>query len=266
LENEFNNANENDEQERIYLEKQIEEFREKVLMSESELNQKEEIIERQVQKIAELEALLSDNKEPEPTIDKTPQNEEIEEVKSHETELTNEVTQDEDFGNVLDAIENQEETQLDNDSVVPETTEENLDNYDEQLTPEKQTEEDDGSQNFIEESNDEFALSIMDDINIVTVNLPRATMEKAVELKDFIQKVVDENGHKLILDLSRSEFVDSTVLGVLVSALKKAKAAGGNLILVWADQTESSMFYITRMDKVFTICKTVDEGLAIIDE
>ena len=94
------------------------------------------------------------------------------------------------------------------------------------------------------------------------VNIPRATMEKASELKQYIFDTLEQRGPKIIIDLSQSEFVDSTILGVLVSSLKRAKAAGGNLILVWDDQTESSMFYITRMDKVFTIRNDLESALA----
>ena len=56
-------------------------------------------------------------------------------------------------------------------------------------------------------------------------------------------------------------FVDSTVLGVLVSTLKKAKALDGDLRIVWSDLEENSMFTVTRMDKVFMIFGTLNEAV-----
>ncbi len=65
----------------------------------------------------------------------------------------------------------------------------------------------------------------------------------------------------MIIDLTDCEFVDSTVLGVLVSSLKKAMGKGGDLRIVWGDNTESSMFYITRMDKVFKLYDTLQDAI-----
>ena len=71
-----------------------------------------------------------------------------------------------------------------------------------------------------------------------------------------------ENGDtKIVIDLAECEFVDSTVLGVLVSTLKKAMSKDGDVRIVWGDNTESSMFYITRMDKVFKLFDNLEDAV-----
>ncbi len=65
--------------------------------------------------------------------------------------------------------------------------------------------------------------------------------------------MIDGGNTKVVIDLGECEFVDSTVLGVLVSSLKRAMSNDGDVRIVWGDNTESSMFYITRMDKVFKL-------------
>jgi len=107
----------------------------------------------------------------------------------------------------------------------------------------------------------EFSDITYDDVNVVSVNLARATMEIAARFKKYLNQVIDSENSKIIIDLSECEFVDSTVLGVLVSSLKKAMSKNGDLRIVWGDNTESSMFYITRMDKVFKLYDTLDKAI-----
>ncbi len=91
-------------------------------------------------------------------------------------------------------------------------------------------------------------------------------MDIASNFKTFLHKIIDDNNPKVVIDLTECEFVDSTVLGVMVSSLKKAMSKSGDLRIVWGDNTESSMFYITRMDKVFKLFDTLEEAIKSYSE
>jgi anti-anti-sigma factor len=108
---------------------------------------------------------------------------------------------------------------------------------------------------------DEFAHLLYGNISVVSVKLPRATMDIASKFKDYLNNLIDNENSKIVIDLSECEFVDSTVLGVLVSSLKKAMTKEGDLRIVWGDNTESSMFYITRMDKVFKLFDNLEDAI-----
>ena len=86
-------------------------------------------------------------------------------------------------------------------------------------------------------------------------------MDIASIFKGYLNALIENKNSKIVIDLSECEFVDSTVLGVLVSSLKKAMSIDGDLRIVWGDNTESSMFYITRMDKVFKLFDTLEHAI-----
>lgn len=97
----------------------------------------------------------------------------------------------------------------------------------------------------------EIVEEIIDDIAIEIVNLERATLSEADTLKNMINEKVDMGFHKIIIDLTSVEFIDSTFLGVIVSSLKKVAKLNGDLRLVGFKPSVRSMFELTRMFRVF---------------
>jgi anti-sigma B factor antagonist len=73
----------------------------------------------------------------------------------------------------------------------------------------------------------------------------------APRLKETLAKALDDGG-RLVLDLSEVHFIDSTALGVLVSAHEQSQAADGDLRLVM-DPYLLKIFHITGFDGMFSI-------------
>lgn len=92
---------------------------------------------------------------------------------------------------------------------------------------------------------------IIDDVVVEIVNLDRATLREAEELKSKITDKINDGFKKIIIDLSAVEFLDSTFLGVIVSSLKKVAKLGGDLKLVGFQPAVRSMFELTRLFRVF---------------
>jgi len=65
-----------------------------------------------------------------------------------------------------------------------------------------------------------------------------------------------------VLDLTNVTFLDSSGLGVIVKALKRASELGGHLVLVISDPRILKVFTITGLDKALHIVGTRDEALA----
>lgn len=81
----------------------------------------------------------------------------------------------------------------------------------------------------------------------------------------FREKLVSlvAGGHtRLVIDLTPTEFLDSTGLGVLVGTLKRIREAEGELGLVVPQERLLKLFDITGLSKVFTIFATRDDSLA----
>jgi anti-sigma B factor antagonist len=85
----------------------------------------------------------------------------------------------------------------------------------------------------------------------------------APDFKQKIIEVIDAGKRKVVVDLTRVTFIDSTTLGVLVGAVKRLRPLGGSLELVCDDQNILKIFEITGLDRVFTIHSTrEDAGVA----
>ena len=103
---------------------------------------------------------------------------------------------------------------------------------------------------------------IKNNVVVFNVNLIRATLKEAEEFKNQLMEEINKGNRKIVVDLSRCEFIDSTFLGGLVVALKKVTSSGGDLRLVGFQPAVSSMFELTRMYRVFESFNTPEDAVA----
>jgi anti-sigma B factor antagonist len=83
----------------------------------------------------------------------------------------------------------------------------------------------------------------------------------APALQERTTRVIDEGKTRVIVDLSRVGFMDSTGLGVLVGALKRLRAGQGVLALVVTDYDVERLLELTGLDRTFTIYRSRDEAV-----
>lgn len=72
-------------------------------------------------------------------------------------------------------------------------------------------------------------------------------------LKSQLNSLIDEKKADIILDCTNLKYIDSTGLGVLVSALKKVKEAGKQISIINLKPYIAKIFTLTGLDKVFVI-------------
>lgn len=75
----------------------------------------------------------------------------------------------------------------------------------------------------------------------------------APELKSSLLKVIDQNKGDIQIDCEDLNYIDSTGLGVLISALRKVKDYDGTITIKNLKPYIYKIFTITGLDKVFTI-------------
>ena len=78
-------------------------------------------------------------------------------------------------------------------------------------------------------------------------------MNEAQELKDVIEQERIRGHKKIVIDISECGFIDSTFIGVLILALKKILALGGNIKIVLPAKTQPNLFVATNTLRVFDI-------------
>lgn len=65
----------------------------------------------------------------------------------------------------------------------------------------------------------------------------------------------------VLVDLSGVGYIDSSGVASLVESLQTARKVGSNLILVAVSEGALRVLQLARLDKVFTICDSVEDGL-----
>ena len=84
----------------------------------------------------------------------------------------------------------------------------------------------------------------------------------APRLREALAAVVAEGHLRVVVDLSATEFLDSTGLGALVTGLKRVRARGGDMKVVCTSPRVCKVFEITSIDKVVPVCASLDEACA----
>jgi anti-sigma B factor antagonist len=106
----------------------------------------------------------------------------------------------------------------------------------------------------------EFRAEKVGDVVIAAVPVDELDASNAGEFKRDIAPLLETNA-KLVLDLSRVRFVDSSGLGAFISCLRKLNAKGGDLKLCGMSKQVRAVFELVRMHRVFDILGTRDDAV-----
>lgn len=98
-------------------------------------------------------------------------------------------------------------------------------------------------------------------VTIVMVEAIRIDAAAALQFKDQMRHLREGASARIILDLDRVEFVDSSGLGAIVAAMKMV-APDRTLELANLNASVEKVFRLTRMDSVFVIHSDVAAGVS----
>jgi anti-sigma B factor antagonist len=82
------------------------------------------------------------------------------------------------------------------------------------------------------------------------------------EVRDKIYSLLQDGISKIVLDLGKVKWVNSSGLGTLIAAMTSVKNKGGELRLANVTDKVESLFVITQLIKVFKTYETVDRAIA----
>lgn len=98
----------------------------------------------------------------------------------------------------------------------------------------------------------ELEARIENDVQVVTVMAERIDSASAIRFKDEMREATANGPQRVVLDLSKVEFVDSSGLGAIVAAMKYLSPAR-KLDLAGLTPDVDKVFRLTRMNTVFGI-------------
>lgn len=107
----------------------------------------------------------------------------------------------------------------------------------------------------------ELDIRSQQDGSVCTVRLDgEVDVYTAPQLKEELVSLIQGGCTHVIVDLEHVGFIDSSGLGVLVSALRRAREKDGAVRIVCTRESILKIFRITGLDKVFPIFSDAEEA------
>src|SRR5277367_1653172 len=116
-------------------------------------------------------------------------------------------------------------------------------------------------------SNDRFQISTEGSVQILQFSLPPILDIIDVDtLIDSVLKQLEAKvGQKWVVDLSQTEYLGSSMLGLFVNMREKVRQAGGVLVLCGMSPALTRIFKACCLERLFTIAKGRPEAMAIVN-
>ena len=106
-----------------------------------------------------------------------------------------------------------------------------------------------------------ISLERPDDAHIVLALSGRLDLASAPDLRAAITTTVHHGAPRVVLDLGRVPFIDSSGLGALVGGLKQARDAGGDLRIARPQPEVLDILSLMRLDRVLEPYDSLDAAL-----
>lgn len=82
------------------------------------------------------------------------------------------------------------------------------------------------------------------------------------EMRASLRAIIDAKPKRLVVDLSRVPYVDSSGLAVLIGAMQSLEHEGGVFLIAGAQETVRTIFECARLDQYFRLFPNVEAALA----
>lgn len=105
---------------------------------------------------------------------------------------------------------------------------------------------------------------------VVTVTVQTLSGPDAEELAEEIITWMNDEAHggvarHIVFDLQNVQYMDSGCIGVMVELLRSIQNAGGRIAMVNAGHNVEYLFKLTRLDRLFPICRDVMRAIEVVE-
>ncbi|UCD74742.1 MAG: STAS domain-containing protein [Phycisphaerales bacterium] len=101
---------------------------------------------------------------------------------------------------------------------------------------------------------------------VATLTVTELTADGGAErLADLLFHLTESGAKHFVLDIQNVQYMDSACLGCLVESLNQMSSSGGRIALANTAHSVQYLFRLTRLDRVFPICKDVMAALETVE-
>lgn len=109
-------------------------------------------------------------------------------------------------------------------------------------------------------------IEMMNSVAVATLTETELTQDEGVEkLAALLLDMKETGARHFVLDIQNIRYMDSMCLGCLVESLNSMASHGGRIALVNTTHSVQSMFRMTRLDRVFSICHDVMHAIEEVE-
>jgi len=102
---------------------------------------------------------------------------------------------------------------------------------------------------------------VYDDAVLISVQESRIDAAIAIQFKDKLRELADDGPHRVVMDMTEVNFLDSSGLGALVATMKQL-GKERSLELTSLSPSVQKVFRLTHMDSVFTVHKHNSDAIS----
>jgi anti-sigma B factor antagonist len=110
----------------------------------------------------------------------------------------------------------------------------------------------------------ELTVDRIGNVTVVQVPVENLDASNTKEFKRQVSPLLEAKG-KLVFDMAKVKFVDSSGLGALLSCLRQVNAEGGDLKICGLTKQVRVIFELVRMHRIFEIFNTREEAAKAYD-
>ncbi len=104
--------------------------------------------------------------------------------------------------------------------------------------------------------------------DIIKIEMPEEIdLVNSQEIKKNVYEESIEKGYKkVILDFSKTKYIDSTGLGIIVAIHKQVLMNAGALALINFDSNIRNLLKMTSLDRIFNIFESEEEAIEFLNK
>ena len=89
--------------------------------------------------------------------------------------------------------------------------------------------------------------------------------DETTEVLSSLDEEIASKNKKFLFDVSRLEYITSSGLNFFIRSLTRIRNVGGEVVLCGVQGHVEKLLKISKLNEIFTICPTVNEGLIKIE-
>lgn len=106
----------------------------------------------------------------------------------------------------------------------------------------------------------EFSVENKENYSVVTTNVDKLNVANASNLKATLVTLNKNNVNNLIIDLSKTNYCDSSGLSAILTGNRLCKNASGTFVICGLQPNVNKMIEIAQLNRVLNIQETLDQA------